>query len=112
VIERAGVEGEAGVTERPDNVPGFPEGISDSDFADRLRQQADRFGIEILTAQGAVAVGADDDYRPVRTEDGAEYRAWAVLLALGSTYRRLDVAGEDDFIGAGVHLCATCDGAF
>ncbi|MGH2485821.1 MAG: NAD(P)/FAD-dependent oxidoreductase, partial [Ktedonobacterales bacterium] len=48
----------------------------------------------------------------VRTADGAEYRAWAVLLALGSTYRRLGIPGEEDFIGAGVHFCATCDGAF
>src|SRR6185312_7925887 len=51
-------------------------------------------------------------YRIVRTADGEEYRAWAVLLALGSTYRRLDIPGEADFIGAGVHFCATCDGAF
>ena len=48
----------------------------------------------------------------MRTADGAEYRAWAVLLALGSTYRRLGIPGEDDFIGAGVHFCATCDGPF
>jgi thioredoxin reductase (NADPH) len=48
----------------------------------------------------------------VRTADGAEHRSYAVLLALGSTYRRLGVPGEDDFIGAGVHFCATCDGAF
>ena len=38
--------------------------------------------------------------------------AFAVLLALGSTYRRLGIDGEDDLIGAGVHFCATCDGAF
>jgi thioredoxin reductase (NADPH) len=43
---------------------------------------------------------------------GQEVRSFAVLLALGSTYRRLGVPGEDDFIGAGVHFCATCDGAF
>jgi thioredoxin reductase (NADPH) len=48
----------------------------------------------------------------VRTADGNEYRSWAVLLAMGSTYRRLEVPGEEDFIGAGVHFCATCDGAF
>jgi thioredoxin reductase (NADPH) len=48
----------------------------------------------------------------VTTKDGNEYRAWAVLLALGSTYRRLGIPGERDFIGAGVHFCATCDGPF
>lgn len=112
VIERAGIGGQAGVTERLDNFPGFPEGVTGGEFADRLRQQAERFGVEILPAQEVTAIGADDDYRTVRTEDGTEYRAWAVLLALGSTYRRLDVPGEEDFIGAGVHFCATCDGAF
>ncbi len=112
VIERAGVGGQVGITERLDNFPGFPEGITGAEFADRLRQQAERFGVEVLTAQEVTEVGADREYRFVRTADGGEYRAWAVLLALGSTYRMLGVPGEDDFIGAGVHFCATCDGAF
>ncbi|HYM14464.1 MAG TPA: FAD-dependent oxidoreductase [Dehalococcoidia bacterium] len=112
VIERAAVGGQAGVTERLDNFPGFPEGVTGAEFADRLRRQAERFGVEILTAQEVTGIGADGGYRTVRTMDGMEYRAWAVLLTLGSTYRRLGVPGEDDFIGAGVHFCATCDGAF
>ncbi|RIK39955.1 MAG: pyridine nucleotide-disulfide oxidoreductase [Chloroflexi bacterium] len=112
VIERAGVGGQAGVTERLDNFPGFPEGISGSEFAERLRRQAERFGVEILTAQEVAGVRPAGDYRCVRMADGREYHAWAVLLALGSTYKRLGVPGEDAFIGAGVHFCATCDGAF
>lgn len=112
VIERAGVGGQAGVTERLDNFPGFPEGVSGAEFADRLKQQAERFGVEILAAQDVTSVGVDGAYRFVRTADGTEYRSWAVLLALGSTYRRLGIPGEEDFIGAGVHFCATCDGAF
>src|SRR5579885_2723623 len=99
VIERGGVGGQAGITERLDNFPGFPEGVTGAEFANRLRQQAERFGV-------------DNEYRLVRTADGSEYRAWAVLLATGSTYRRLGIPGEDDFIGAGVHFCATCDGPF
>lgn len=112
VIERGGVGGQAGVTERLDNFPGFPDGVSGAEFADRLRIQAERFGVEILSAQEVTSISADGDYRVVRTADGAEYRAWAVLLALGSTYRMLDIPGEEDFIGAGVHFCATCDGPF
>ncbi|HUF52304.1 MAG TPA: FAD-dependent oxidoreductase [Dehalococcoidia bacterium] len=112
VIERGGIGGQAGVTERLDNFPGFPEGISGDEFADRLRRQAERFGVEILQAQEVTEIGIDAAYRCVRTADGTEYRAWAVLLALGSTYRRLGIEGEEDFIGAGVHFCATCDGAF
>jgi thioredoxin reductase (NADPH) len=112
VIERGGIGGQAGVTERLDNFPGFPEGVTGAEFADRLRQQAERFGVEILSAQEVTGIAQDEEYRIVRTADGNEYRSYAVLLTLGSTYRRLDVPGEDDFIGAGVHFCATCDGAF
>jgi thioredoxin reductase (NADPH) len=112
VVERAGVGGQAGVTERLDNFPGFPEGISGGEFADRLRQQAERFGVEVLPAQEVVSIELDGHYRVLRTASGQEIRCFAVLLALGSTYKRLGVPGEDDFIGAGVHFCATCDGAF
>lgn len=112
VIERGGVGGQAGITERLDNFPGFPEGITGEEFADRLRAQAERFGVEIVTAQEATAIDSDGDYRIVRTADGREYCCWAVLLATGSHYRRMDIPGEDAFIGAGVHFCATCDGPF
>ena len=112
VVERAGVGGQAGVTERLDNFPGFPEGVTGGEFADRLRQQAERFGVEVLAAQDVVELVVDGDYRGVRLGSGQEIRSFAVLLALGSTYRRLGVPGEDDLIGAGVHFCAPCDGAF
>jgi thioredoxin reductase (NADPH) len=112
VVERAGVGGQAGVTERLDNFPGFPEGVSGEEFAERLRLQAERFGVEILQAQEVTGLKAEGRYKCVTTGDGEDYRAGAVLLAVGSTYKRLGVPGEEDFIGAGVHFCATCDGAF
>jgi thioredoxin reductase (NADPH) len=112
VIERAGVGGQAGVTERLDNFPGFPEGVSGDDFAARLRAQAERFGVEILAAQEVISLGGEGAYRDVTTADGEMYAAFAVLLATGSTYRRLDIDGEAELIGAGVHFCATCDGPF
>jgi thioredoxin reductase (NADPH) len=112
VIEKSGLGGQAGVTERLDNFPGFPEGIGGAEFADRLAQQARRFGVEMLQAQEVTGLRAEDESRYVTTGDGAEYGARAVLIATGSTYRRLGVPGEDDLIGAGVHFCATCDGPF
>lgn len=112
VIERSALGGQAGVTERLDNFPGFPEGIGGAEFADRLAQQASRFGVEMLTAQEVTGLRAEAESRYVTTADGAEYGARAVLVATGSRYRRLNVPGEDDLIGAGVHFCATCDGPF
>ena len=112
VIEKSGLGGQAGVTERLDNFPGFPEGVSGSEFADRLAQQARRFGVELLQAQEVTGLRAEEESRYVTTSDGSEYGARAILVASGSTYRRLEVPGEDELIGAGIHFCATCDGPF
>jgi thioredoxin reductase (NADPH) len=112
VIEKSGLGGQAGITERLDNFPGFPDGISGAEFADRLTAQARRFGVELLQAQEVVSIRAERESRYVHTADGSEYGAKAILIATGSTYRRLGVPGEDELIGAGVHFCATCDGPF
>jgi thioredoxin reductase (NADPH) len=112
VIERAGLGGQAGITERLDNFPGFPEGVSGQEFADRLVQQDRRFDVELISAQSVTHIRPEGDYRLVRTEDGPEYTARAVLIATGSRYKRLGVPGEDEVIGSGVHYCATCDGPF
>ena len=112
VIERSGLGGQAGITERLDNYPGFPEGVSGAEFAERIIQQAQRYGVELLLAQNVVNVARDGADCVVTTESGQVHRCRAVLLATGSTYKRLDVPGEDDYIGAGVHFCATCDGPF
>jgi thioredoxin reductase (NADPH) len=112
VIEKSGLGGQAGVTERLDNFPGFPEGISGAEFAERLTRQARRFGVELLQAQEVTSLRAEDESRYVTTADGHEYGARALLIATGSTYRHLGVPGEDELIGAGVHFCATCDGPF
>ena len=112
VIERSGVGGQAGVTERIDNYPGFPDGIGGGDLADRIRAQVERFGVEVLPAQAVTSVATQGQYKVVSTESGDDYSATAVLLTPGARYRRLNVPGEDDLIGAGVHFCATCDGPF
>lgn len=112
VIERSGLGGQAGITERLDNYPGFPVGVTGSEFAERIIDQAKRFGVELLSAQNVVRVGNDEDAHFVETDSGHGYRSNAVLIATGSTYKRLGVPGEEDFIGAGVHFCATCDGPF
>ncbi len=112
VIERAAIGGQAATTEKLDNVPGFPESIPGQVFSQRLREQVEQFGAEILQAQEIASISSHDNYHVITTLDGSEYSAKALLIASGSRYRHLGIDGENDFLGAGVHFCATCDGPF
>ena len=112
VIERAAFGGQAAGTEKLDNMPGFPDSIEGIEFANRLRQQAEKFGVELLQAQDVTEVHNVENYHCVHTADGSEYSANALLIVTGSKYKRLNVPGESDYIGAGIHFCATCDGPF
>jgi thioredoxin reductase (NADPH) len=112
LIERSGLGGQAGITVGLDNFPGFPEGISGQEFSERVAQQAKRFGVEILQAVDVETLQMEEGYHEVYTSDGKHYHSRAALIATGASYRRLDVPGEDDYIGAGIHFCATCDGPF
>ena len=112
IIERAAFGGQAAATEKLDNLPGFPDGVEGGEFSQRLRAQAERFGVELLQAQDVAGVYSRDNYQCVETAAGDVYSAQALLIATGSRYRRLNVSGENDYIGAGVHFCATCDGPF
>ena len=112
LIERSGLGGQAGITVGLDNFPGFPDGISGQEFSERVTQQARRFGVEILQAVDVEKLEMEEGYHEVYTSDGKHYHSRAVLIATGASYRRLEVPGEDDYIGAGIHFCATCDGPF
>jgi thioredoxin reductase (NADPH) len=112
VIDSKGLGGQAGVTERLDNYPGFPEGIGGAELADRIVQQAQRYGVEMLQAVSVTAVEHTCHEVDVRTATGDLYHANAALIATGSSYRRTEAPGEEDLIGAGIHFCATCDGPF
>jgi thioredoxin reductase (NADPH) len=112
LIERSGLGGQASVAVGLDNFPGFPEGISGQEFSERVGQQARRFNVEILQAVDVERLAMEEGYHEVYTSDGKHYHSKAILVATGASYRRLEVPGEEDFIGAGVHFCATCDGPF
>ena len=115
VIDSGGLGGNAGVTERIENYPGFPEGIGGRELMDRFIAQARRYDVELVGGARVRTIGPDDAEAgdlSVRLASGQEIAAHAVLAATGSTYRRLGIPGEDALIGAGVHFCATCDGPF
>lgn len=112
LIERSGLGGQAGITVGLDNFPGFPEGISGQEFSERVAQQAKRFGVEILQAVDVERLEMEEGYHEVYMSDGRHVHSRAVLVTTGASYRRLEVPGEDDYIGAGIHFCATCDGPF
>lgn len=112
VVERAALGGQTAATQHLDNVPGFHEGVGGAELAGRFRKQAERFGVEMLQAQELAGFYGYHNYHCVQTAEGSEYSALAILLATGSRYRRLGVPGEDEYVGAGVHFCATCDGPF
>ena len=111
VIERSALGGQAGLTNRIDNYPGFPDGIDGDDLMSKFVAQARRFGVELLSAVGASQIACSRDVE-VSLSSGDTVVAHAAILTPGSTYRRLGVPGEDDLIGTSVHFCSTCDGPF
>jgi thioredoxin reductase (NADPH) len=112
IIDSKGLGGQAGVTERLDNYPGFPDGIGGAELAARIVTQARRYGVEMLQALSVETIAADGDQCELVTANGEHYHARAVLVATGSSYRRTGAPGEDELIGASIHFCATCDGPF
>ncbi len=112
VIEKSALGGQAGVTQRIDNYPGFPEGVGGAELADRIIQQARRYDVALLSAVGVKSLSRNNGHLEIATETGDEYCARAAIIGTGSTYLRLGVPGEDLLIGAGIHFCATCDGPF
>ena len=98
-------------TTEVENFPGFREGIMGPDLMDNMRAQAERFGAELVT-DDVEAVDLTGEVKTVRASEGNEYRARAVILAMGSAYRELGLADEKRLSGHGVSWCATCDGFF
>ncbi|QCT39958.1 thioredoxin reductase [Candidatus Saccharibacteria bacterium oral taxon 955] len=110
LYEKGVVGGLAAITDRVDNYPGFPDGVEGMTLADRLQRQAERFGAKI--EYGNVSAIRHEDGVNILMVDGNEVRAKAVLIATGSDYNKLNIPGEAEYYGRGVHYCATCDGAF
>jgi thioredoxin reductase (NADPH) len=97
-------------TTEVENFPGFPDGIMGPELMSQIRGQAEKFGAE-LVSDDVVSVELDSPVKVVRTHT-EEFTADAVILAMGSAYKKLGVPREDELSGRGVSWCATCDGFF
>lgn len=110
ILEKTGPGGQVLNTDWVDNYPGFPEGLSGFDLVDKMRAQAERFGVEIRSAEVSGLTVRDKGFDVALA--GEKVIAGAVILATGAHPRPLGVEGEAEFIGRGVSYCATCDGPF
>jgi len=97
-------------THEVEDYPGF-EKVSGPELASKMEQHARKFGLEVRTAN-VEEVFCDGDDRVVKTDDGQNLRARAVILATGGSPNLLNVPGEKELAGRGVSYCAICDGAF
>jgi thioredoxin reductase (NADPH) len=102
--------GQITTTEIIENYPGFPNGISGSDLALLMEEQAKRFGLETVNDE-VLKVHIEGQKKVIKAYE-SEYEADTLIVASGAEYRKLGVPGEEAFIGKGVSFCATCDGAF
>ncbi|MCK4940804.1 thioredoxin-disulfide reductase [candidate division WOR-3 bacterium] len=108
IIERAMPGGHAATTHYIENYPGFPEGVSGVELAEKMKQQALRFGVDIVGAEAKSIIKKDKSV-VIRT-DSRELEAPWVIVAIGTNWKKLNVPGEDELRGRGVSYCATCDG--
>jgi len=110
LLERGAPGGQMVNATLVENYPGFPEGIAGSELSSLMHQQAVRYGLEVATAE-VTGISQEQPYYSISTtEDSLE--ASAVIIAAGSEYRKLEVAGEGRLSGRGISYCATCDGFF
>jgi len=110
ILEKKNIGGNAFLTEKIENYPGF-NSISGPKLMERMAEQAETYGAKIEQGTEVQQIEKKDSHFHIKTNLG-QLRGKAIVIAAGSTYRRLNIPGEDDLIGSGVHFCATCDGAF
>jgi thioredoxin reductase (NADPH) len=106
LVERTATGGQAGQSSKIENYLGFPRGVSGAELAQRARDQATRFGVEVLTAAEVTGIAPAGDGRSVQFADGSSVAAHAVVLAIGVAWTRLPARGADDFAGKGVYYGA------
>lgn len=110
VLEKLSAGGQMALSHQIDNYPGFPEGIDGFSLAERMQEQAERFGAESELAE-VYRLKLDGALKEIETDEGTFYGR-TVVIATGASPRNLGVPGEQELVGRGVNYCAACDGMF
>jgi len=110
ILDKGMPGGQILLTDKIENYPGFSKEVSSFSLADKFKAQAEKFGCEI-NLEEITKIEKERNFWVVTTAEN-KYEAKTVIVATGSSHRKLDVPGEKEFTGKGVSYCATCDAAF
>lgn len=110
IIEKAGCGGQIAITDHLENYPGFETGINGFELAVKMQTQATAFGTEITYGE-VLSVEVEGNIKRVVLQDKV-FETKTIIIASGAAFKKLNVPGEEEFIGKGVSYCATCDGPF
>lgn len=109
ILEKGIPGGNIILSDRIENYPGY-EGSAPFELMETMRKQAEKFGAEIRQGE-VIGINKEDGFWKVKTSF-EEYYARAVIVATGTTHKKLGIPGEEKLTGRGVSFCATCDGPF
>ncbi|HOE58832.1 MAG: thioredoxin-disulfide reductase [Bacteroidales bacterium] len=103
--------GQLTITTEVDNFPGYPNGVNGPEMMEDLKKQAERFGTDV---RWGTIEAVDFSHHPFqcKADDGKTIEAETVIVATGASAKWLGIPSEQEYMGAGVSGCATCDGYF
>ncbi|MCP2604991.1 thioredoxin-disulfide reductase [Candidatus Aminicenantes bacterium AH-873-B07] len=110
ILEKGVIGGQAILTDRIENYPGFPDGVIPFELVERMKNQAEKFGAEIKIDEAKKIEKRGKHWKIIGYN--GEYLAKAIIVATGSYYKKLGISKEEELTGKGISYCATCDGAF
>ncbi len=108
IFEKMSPGGQILLSPSIENYPGFPEGISTFELIDKFKQQVGHLGLNIEDNEVLEVIPEGGFYR-IKTR-GGDFATKTVIISTGAQSKRLNVKGEDNFVGRGVSYCGTCDG--
>lgn len=112
IIEKGAPGGQVLNTDWVDNYPGFPQGLSGFDLAEKMTEHAKRFDVNIQYGEVSCVDLRDENNKVLRMADGSDVHCHTLIICTGARPNTLNVPGEIDFRGKGVSYCGTCDAPF